>query len=164
MFLWNLPFELYQIIKVLLWYGVLILVFVELTFWVEPMNDKVIEYVVLILVFVELTFWDRNWVLSVQSNWGLNPCFCGTYLLSCEEHIEGETSYRLNPCFCGTYLLRNQVISSWCQTLGLNPCFCGTYLLSSINQVFNSKFTSLNPCFCGTYLLRVRWQQTCDYH
>ncbi len=61
---------------------------------------------VLILVFVELTFWVLKHFVKQRALECLNPCFCGTYLLSCYILYQIIKVLCLNPCFCGTYLLR----------------------------------------------------------
>ena len=86
---------------------------------------------VLILVFVELTFWEGFELVCEPKAKGLNPCFCGTYLLrNSKGGLIMATQKSLNPCFCGTYLLSYQKSTMMVFWYCLNPCFCGTYLLS----------------------------------
>ncbi len=132
MFLWNLPFESYYLYVdarkplglnpcfcgtyLLSRKGiisereinlVLILVFVELTFWGCAKISDLKRPKVLILVFVELTFWDFKGFYDAGNKYVcLNPCFCGTYLLRIIHVLNIITVVEsLNPCFCGTYLL-----------------------------------------------------------
>ena len=87
---------------------VLILVVLELTFWVEKEIRiiRVSPELVLILVVLELTFWEADmkvpWSSSAQS---LNPCCFGTYFLRKAIVYKTWDETCLNPCCFGTYFL-----------------------------------------------------------
>ena len=110
---------------------VLILLLLELTFWVGTQKPYTSVICVLILLLLELTFW------AIGSG------------------VEQPRRVCLNPSFTGTYLLRSDRYTRKNQMISLNPSFTGTYLLSLISVPFCLSIECLNPSFTGTYLLRA---------
>ena len=136
---------------------VLILVVLELSFWVSiNITNYTNDIYVLILVVLELTFWAGigRW----KHDWerGLNPCCFGTYIL--RENYENGCLWIecFNPCCCGTYILRFHIYGFNPCNISLNPCCCGSYLLRKKKKMQKlNEITGLNPCCFGTYLLSV---------
>ena len=58
----------------------------------------------------------------------------------------------LNPLYCGVYLLTLAVLASGAM-LGLNPLYCGVYLLTESDHDGDASVVGLNPLYCGVYLL-----------
>ncbi len=79
--------------------------------------------------------WNLLFELDKSEKYGkwnlrLNPCFCGTYFLSCYEwDLRNSIHHVLILVFVELTFWAHLCTCNWLFICCLNPCFCGTYFL-----------------------------------